>query len=210
MKLFLILIVSFLPVALFAQAVDPDWALNQHVAERIAYWRSIELSGPDSNIVAASARGYEQFISMPRPQGMMTQSVTAWEQVGNSQDGRVSGRPTSIAFDPISNQKFYLGTSGGGLWKTTDGGTTWTNLSDSWSSYAMGGVAVDQTNGDIIYAATGDFYDRPGDGIYKSVDGGNNWQHVWKLDSSRFNQVLIDPQVNTTIYATSNNGVYQS
>jgi len=210
MKLFLILIVCFLPVAVFAQAVDPDWAENQHVAERIAYWRSIDLSGPDSNIADAKARGYNQFISMPRPRGMMIESATAWEQVGGSQQGTVSGRPTSIAFDPVSSQKFYLGTSGGGLWKTTDGGNTWTNLSDSWSTYAMGGVAVDQTNGNIIYAATGDNYDQRGNGIYKSTDGGNNWQHILSASNSKYNQVLIDPQVNTTIYVTNDDGVHQS
>ncbi|MDP4236243.1 MAG: hypothetical protein Q8919_07360, partial [Bacteroidota bacterium] len=132
---------------------DNDWGEHQNLEARAAYWRAIEMSGPDTNIAEARLRGYNQFISIPRSKKMMVQSVTAWEQVGGSQaenpkntQGSVSGRPTGIAFDPNNTQIIYLGTSGGGLWKTLDGGLTWTNLSDSWSSYAMGGVAVDQTD----------------------------------------------------------------
>ncbi len=217
MKILLILLVTLLSSSLYAQqsAVpmpDSDWAEDQHSAERAAYWHAIEMSGPDTNIAEARASGYKQFTSIPRSKAMMILSVAAWEQVGGSQDGVVSGRPTSIAFDPVNNQIFYLGTSGGGLWQTTNGGTNWVNLSNSWSSYAMGGVAVDQTDGNIIYACTGDLYDRTGDGFYKSTDRGLNWVLLAKdkIVGSRCNQVLIDPQVHTTIYITGPDGVRQS
>ena len=226
MKKLLALILSLITVSAYAQessvsASDPDWGENQHIQERAAYWRAIEMSGTDTNIAEARIRGYNQFISIPRPRQMMIQSVSAWEQVGGSQTnapgglgtGTVSGRPTSIAFDPINgNQIFYLATSGGGLWKTTNAGTNWVSLSDSWSSYAMGGVAVDWSDRNTIYAATGDLYDRTGDGLYKSIDGGLNWTHyaVSGTIGSQCNQVLIDPQVNTTIYVTSSNGVSRS
>ncbi|MFI5263574.1 MAG: T9SS type A sorting domain-containing protein, partial [Candidatus Kapaibacterium sp.] len=189
-----------------------DWGDNQNNEARAAYWRTIEMSGPDTNIAVAKLRGYNQFVSIPRSKAMMVQSVTAWEQVGGSQEHTVSGRPTCIDFDPKFNSTIYLGTSGGGLWKTTDGGSNWSSLSDSWSSYAMGGVAVDPTNGNIIYACTGDLYDRTGDGLYKSVDGGLNWVHLVdaNVTSVYCNQVLIDPQVHTTIYLTGRDGVRRS
>ncbi len=217
MKIIYCLILSLLTTVAYAQesaisTSDPDWGENQHIQERAAYWRAIEMSGPDTNIAEARIRGYNQLISIPRSHQMMIQSVTAWEQVGGSQDFSVSGRPTSIAFDPISQQIIYLGTSGGGLWKTTNGGLNWTNLSDSWSSYAMGGVAVDWSDRNTIYAATGDLYDRQGDGLYKSTDGGLNWKHSVNAGviGNQCNQVLIDPQVNTTIYVTSSSGVSRS
>jgi hypothetical protein len=211
MKLFFAFLLTVVFTTSYAQVTmpDPDWADKQHVAERIAYWHAIETSGPDTNVAEARLRGYSQFISMPRPKGMMIQSVNAWEQVGGSQEGRVSGRPTSIAF---YGSAIYLGTSGGGLWKTLDGGNTWVSLSDSWSSYAMGGVAVDQTDGLTIYAATGDLYDRPGDGLYKSSDGGLNWTHTVgsNIIGTQCNQVLIDPLVHTTVYIAGSDGVRRS
>jgi len=228
MKLFISIFLTAVSINAFAQQAtmpDPDWAEHQHVAERIAYWHSIEMSGTDTNIAEAKIRGYNQFVYIPRPisKGMTVQSATAWEQVGGAQGvanigtntvsvGTVSGRPTCIAFDPISTQVFYLGTSGGGLWKTEDLGNTFTSLSDSWSSYAMGGVAVDQTDRNTVYAATGDMYDQPGDGLYKSVDGGLNWTHpaTGSDIGTQCNQVLIDPQVHSTIYVTGTSGVYRS
>src|SRR5437764_1072688 len=79
---------------------DNDWGERQHTKERIAYWHAIEMSGPDTNIAEARLRGYRDFTSMARPKQAMIQSVAAWTQVGGSQDNTVSGRPTSIAFDP--------------------------------------------------------------------------------------------------------------
>jgi hypothetical protein len=222
---FTVLLLTCAAITAYGQssATDPDWGENQHIQERAAYWHAIEVSGPDTNVAEARLRGYNQFISIPRPKGMMIQSSPAWEQVGGGQGianpntghastGSVSGRPTSIAFDPVNNQVFYLGTSGGGLWKTTDNGNTWVNLSDTWSSYAMGGVAVDYSDHNTIYAATGDLYDRPGDGFYKSTDGGMNWVHTVNSNiiGTQCNQVLIDPQVNTTLYVTSSGGVSKS
>jgi len=191
---------------------DPDWGESQNNEARAAYWRSIEMSGPDTNIVVAKQRGYHQFTSIPRSKAMMIQSTTAWEQVGGSQEHTVSGRPTSIDFDPNNNSIIYLGTSGGGLWKTLDAGNSWSSLSDSWSSYAMGGVAVDPTDGNTIYACTGDLYDQSGDGLYKSTDAGLNWAHLADagVTGYRCNQVLINPKVHTTIYITGVDGVRRS
>jgi hypothetical protein len=216
------LILTAISITGYAQQTaeaDGDWAENQRIAERIAYWHSFEIAGPDTNVVEARIRGFNEFISIPRYTSngkMMTQSTSAWQQVGGSQGvssvGHVSGRPTSIAFDPQSVGVFYIGTSGGGLWKTSDQGATWANLSDSWTSYAMGGVAVDPTDGKVIYAATGDMFDQSGDGFYKSVDGGLNWTHTATASviGSQCNQVLVDAQVHTTVYVTGTNGVYRS
>lgn len=205
-----VLFFSVLSLSAFGQepdpdAADPSWGLKQKLEERQKYWDSWVYSGPDSNIPAARERGLKQFLSIGRPKQFIQDVIPAWEQVGGSQDNNVSGRPTGIAFDPTNFKIFYLGTSGGGLWKTTDGGATWTNLSEKWSSYAMGDVAVDYTDPNIIYAATGDLYDRAGDGIYKSTDGGLNWDHVATggLVGTQSNQILIDPADHLTLYHVS-------
>jgi len=180
---------------------DNKWGLEQRLLERKKYEESWLYSGPDSNIDEARRRGLRQFLSVKRKHSAQTTQANtpAWEQFGGSQDGTVSGRPSGIAFDPRNRNHIYLATSGGGLWKTTDGGQSWVSLSDTWSSYAMGDVEVDPKNPDIVYAGTGDLHDQAGDGIYKSTDAGLNWSHITNsLVVGRTNQIIIDP-VNTNI-----------
>ena len=90
-----------------------------------------------------------------------------------------SRRATSIAVHPTDPNTVYLGTAGGGVWKTTDGGQTWTPLTDSQASLAIGAVAIDPNNPNTLYAGTGEAnlsYDSYyGQGLLKSTDAGNTW-----------------------------------
>lgn len=104
-----------------------------------------------------------------------------------------SGRVTAIAPDPTdaTGQTVYIGGAAGGVWKTTDGGAHWTPLTDSQPSLAVGSIAIDPNNHNIIYVGTGEedfgadnFY---GAGILKSTDGGTTWTQV---GASTFAQVL--------------------
>ncbi len=104
----------------------------------------------------------------------------------------VSGRATSIAFGGGSPARIYLGTAGGGVWKSTDGGTNWQPLTDQQVSLAIGALAVvpDKTGGnDVIYAGTGESNQADnnfGLGILKSTDGGQTWTQL--ADSTFQNQ----------------------
>jgi len=107
----------------------------------------------------------------------------------------VSGRVSALAIDPRDANVVYLGAAQGGVWKTTDGGLTWTPLTDTQASLAIGSIALDPSNPDTVYAGTGEenfsadsYY---GAGILKSVDGGASWQQlpgpfVGRFDSSSF------------------------
>ena len=108
-----------------------------------------------------------------------------------------SGAATSIAVDPTNPMTVYLGTSGGGVWKTTDGGGTWTPLTDSQASLAIGAVAVDPNNPSTIYAGTGGFADVEymSVGLLKSTDGGATW-------------ALIQAPFTNSSFSTSNGGVF--
>ena len=96
--------------------------------------------------------------------------------------GIESGMVRNIAIDPrgSTDQTIYIATDNGGIWKTTDGGTTWSPKTDSMPSLNMGAVALDPGNPSIVYAGTGNERSannrRNGVGIYKSTDGGDNWQ----------------------------------
>ena len=97
-------------------------------------------------------------------------------------DGRAhSGQVNALAVDPLDSNVVYLGADGGGVWKTTDAGQTWTPLTDNQPSLEIGALVLDPSNPDIVYAGTAfsdaDF-DNMGAGILKSSDGGNTWTQL--------------------------------
>jgi uncharacterized protein (TIGR03437 family) len=116
----------------------------------------------------------------------MFAAAPQWTQLGpqptvdNSQLA-TSGRVTALAVDPRSDNTVYLGASEGGVWKTTNGGTSWTPLTDYEPSLSIGALAVAPANPDIVYAATGEGSFSPGNyygaGILKSTDAGATWTY---------------------------------
>lgn len=145
---------------------------------------------------------------------------TQWEFVGpkNIQppfsfgfgQGKIAGRVSSAAFDPLDDQKLYVATPGGGLFKTVDGGLTWMSLSDGWQGLSTSCVAVDPSNPDVIYAGTGDYDGDSGSptGLMKSIDGGETWTNFGQgqLGGSAVRRLLIDPENSQILIAIGGRG----
>ncbi len=117
-----------------------------------------------------------------------------WRSIGPLRGGR------SIAVSGVKGRakEAYFGAVGGGLWKTTDGGTTWTPVTDGQiTSSSVGAVAVSESNPDVVYIGTGESCIRgnimPGDGVYKSTDAGKTWTHVGFTDSDAISKIRIHP-----------------
>ena len=92
-----------------------------------------------------------------------------------------SGLVNEMVVDPTNANVVYLGAAGGGVWKTIDGGQTWTPLTDNQRSLQIGALALDPSNPDVVYAGTdlnNDFFCNDGAGILKSTDGGATWQQL--------------------------------
>ena len=124
---------------------------------------------------------------------------------------RDSGRPVSIVVDPTNTQIIYLATSGGGVWKTTTGGTSWTAITDTMGTLACGALAMDPNNHNTLYLGLGDAFDGTGIGFVKSTDGGTSWSApVFLGTSTSIRDVQVCPTDSTIILAATNAGLFRS
>ncbi|MBI3130146.1 MAG: hypothetical protein HYZ13_02195 [Acidobacteria bacterium] len=122
-----------------------------------------------------------------------------------------SGRPRAIVVDPGNTNVIYLATAGGGVWKTTNGGTAWSPITESLGTLSVGALAMDPTNSSLLYLGLGDPFDGTGLGIVKSTDGGATWGAVQTLGSSRsVRSVLVDPANTSVILVATDAGLYRS
>lgn len=128
----------------------------------------------------------------------------------------ISGRTNSIAFHPTDPLTFYIASAGGGVWKTTDGGTTFRSVTDNLPSLSCGAVAVDPLNPSVVYLGTGElnfsldsWY---GVGVFKSTDGGSSWTNIAGAGTvgSHISQISIDPLHTGTLYLSGSAGVFRS
>ncbi|UCF39619.1 MAG: hypothetical protein JSW43_07665 [Gemmatimonadota bacterium] len=109
----------------------------------------------------------------------------------------MSGRVASIDAVAADPRTIYVGSATGGVWKSKDGGLTWTPVFDEQATSSIGAVAVFQPNPDIVWVGTGEGNPRNsagvGRGIYKSVDGGRTWSHLGLEGSERIHRVVLHP-----------------
>jgi len=127
-----------------------------------------------------------------------------WRCIGPPRGGRV----ISVAGHPTDHMTFYFGAVGGGVWKTTDGGVYWENITDGYfTTAAVGAIAVAQSDPNVIYAGTGEPTIRGdvsyGDGVYKSTDGGKTWKNMGLADTHHIAQIRIHPNNPELIYVAA-------
>jgi photosystem II stability/assembly factor-like uncharacterized protein len=131
-------------------------------------------------------------------------------------NGIVSGRVTCVAPHPTNANIVYVAGAQGGVWKTADGGTTWTVLTETLSSIASGWIAIDPVNPNTIWYGTGEqnysgdsFY---GDGLFRSTDAGTSWTKVATVSQvgSYIARVVVKPGDSNTIFVGSSSGFVRS
>jgi photosystem II stability/assembly factor-like uncharacterized protein len=108
-----------------------------------------------------------------------------WRLIGPFRAGRVSAG----AVDPSDPDTYYFGTPGGGVWKSTNAGQTWTPIFDRTGMASIGALAISSSNPQIIYAGTGE--ETRGDGVYKSTDGGKSWINIGLRDTHYIGSIVI-------------------
>ncbi len=127
-----------------------------------------------------------------------------WRNIGPNRGGRSLG----CAGSPGREHEYYFGATGGGLWKTIDGGNEWFPVTDGQiSSSSIGAVAVAETNPDVVYIGGGETQLRgsitQGDGVYKSKDGGKTWRHLGLKETQAISRIRIHPTNPDIVYVAA-------
>jgi len=156
----------------------------------------------------------ERFMAMQK-----TQFQNLWSCVGPF---NTAGRSRVVVFDPVNPDIMYTGAASGGVWKTTDGGETWIPKTDHFTTLAVGHIAIDKNNHNIVFAGTGegsDNWDRVyGDGLYKSTDAGETWTNIMTSrdvgSDECINKIALHPESSDTIFCalrgSQSSGLYKT
>jgi photosystem II stability/assembly factor-like uncharacterized protein len=126
-----------------------------------------------------------------------------WREVGPYRGGRCAA-VTGLESDPDT---YYFGSTGGGVWKSTDSGRTWRNVSDGWFGGSIGAVAVATSDPNVVYAGGGEKTVRgnvsAGDGVWRSTDAARTWTHVGLSDSRHVCRIRVHPRDPDLVYAAA-------
>lgn len=146
-----------------------------------------------------SDRAYTAALAEAREQlNLRSTSPVGFSEAWNTKGpGNIGARVNAIAVHPGNEQIIYVGFSGGGLYKTTNGGRSWFPVFDDRAYLAIGAIAIDPSNPETIYVGTGDpnitGYPFLGDGLYRSINGGQSWSKIGLEDTRIISKIVIDP-----------------
>src|SRR5437763_15818042 len=150
-----------------------------------------------SLLAAAAAAGLVVTVTaqdgQKRPESPKEFKALKYRNIGPAAGGRVA-RATGVPGNPLL---YYAATASGGVWMSSDGGTTWKSVFDDQPISSIGSIAVAPSDPNVIYVGSGEANLRgnvaAGDGIYKSVDGGKSWTHVWTQEG-QIGTMVVHPK----------------
>ncbi len=187
----------------------PDQAMEEEIALRSIIGQGFSYKGSYRFRAQKVAMENMPLLQKTRASGLN------WVERGPA---NVGGRTRAIVVHPNNSEIWWAGAVGGGIWKTTDGGNTWTCKTDDLPVLSVTAMDICRSQPDILYAGTGEgFYNIDaivGDGIFRSTDGGETWQQLASTASnSHFryvNRLIVDPNDPNTVLVATNSGVYRT
>jgi len=145
---------------------------------------------------AAAIRAQQAAVQTEQDRGVDSSLLTGlrWRSIGPAR----GGRSQTVAGTTKRPLEYYFGATGGGVWKTTDGGLTWRPMADRFlKTSSVGAIAIAESNPDIVYVGMGETELRgnviQGDGVYKTIDGGKTWTHIGLEKTMTIARIRIHP-----------------
>ncbi len=124
------------------------------------------------------------------------------------------GRIVDLAVDPANSNRFFVAAASGGVWRTTNAGSTFEPVFDGEASYSIGCITIDPNNSNIIWVGSGENNSQRsvayGDGVYKSEDGGTSWTNVGLKDSEHIGRIVVDPRDSNVVYVAAQGPLWRS
>jgi photosystem II stability/assembly factor-like uncharacterized protein len=124
------------------------------------------------------------------------------------------GRIGDVVVDPKNRSVWYVALASGGVWKTTNRGTTWKPIFDDQGAYSIGCLAIDPKNPQVVWVGSGENQSQRsvgyGDGVYRSDDGGTTWKNVGLKNSEHIAKVLVHPKDTDTVYVAAQGPLWAS
>ncbi|NOZ78434.1 MAG: PKD domain-containing protein [Acidobacteria bacterium] len=199
--------------------VDPDGdgVLGEAGTIRARVLHELEMRGAEERsidpqvMLDRARRVYARWLHAGGDSSTMGIATADWISLGPNNG---AGRCTAIAVHPTQHGTILAGAAGGGVWKTTDGGHTWTPLTDGIPDLSVGAVTYAPSDPDIVYLGTGegglglDFI--PGIGLLRSDDGGQTWELPDHVIATQFYRINVDPRDPNTLMAATNQGLLRS
>lgn len=197
---------------------DADAPRPDHPGEAVLFRRlslqdekgNIPLDGLTRGVAHAKAMTAQQLSNAPHGGGI---DNPAWTWIG---PGNIGGRIRSIVISPTNASAMWIGSVSGGIWRTTNGGTTWQVVDDFMANLAVSTLIIDPGNFAIMYAGTGEgFYNADGirgSGVFKSIDGGTTWAQLASTADSNWqyvNRLAFSPN-GATLLAGTRSGTWRS
>lgn len=125
-----------------------------------------------------------------------------------------SGRIADMAIDPENHDTWYVAAASGGVWKTTNHGTTFSPIFDNYASYSIGCVTIAPTNNSTIWVGTGENNNQRsvafGDGVYKSLDGGKSFKNMGLKTSEHIGKIIVHPEDENTVWVAAYGPVWSA
>lgn len=206
------------------QAFDLEWDGKQYVKGKgwkqyqrwKAFWETRLLPDGSFPDFQTSFNEYKQYMSA-NGQAKSLQNAGNWSPMGpfsytNTDSWSPGlGRVNFIVEDPNNSNIIYVGAPAGGIWKSTDSGSTWTPLGDELAVMGVSSIAISAANSNVIYLATGDADggDTYSIGVLKSTDAGLTWSEVGNIGGN-LRDIVVDPADEDIVYVASNGGVYKT
>lgn len=131
-------------------------------------------------------------------------SGLSWRNIGPA---LTAGRIADMAVNPDNSSEYYLAVASGGVWKTTNRGTTFNPIFDGQGSYSIGCVTIDPNQTTTVWVGTGENNNQRsvayGDGVYKSLDGGATWKNMGLKASEHISKIIVDPRNSNVVYVAA-------